>query len=126
MMCFQMTIAAGFLAMADKNVGKEIEAIGTKHNVQKANKGVKLTDAKAMRAEADRMFAKTDKAAYFKDISLFIKSKAKKPKKKTTFTDEKLKDVKIEGDNATATADGKPMKFRKVNGAWYLTIVGPK
>jgi hypothetical protein len=37
------------------------------------------------------------------------------------FTGE-LKDVKIEGDRARGTADGKDMVFVKVNGRWFISL----
>ena len=35
-----------------------------------------------------------------------------------------MKDLKIDGDKATATINGKPGEFVKVDGRWYLSIKG--
>ena len=125
-----MFMGAGFSCMGEgepaKAKAKELEAIVAKHDLPKKKEGenVNMADEAAM-TKASNEFLKNvkDPAGLFADLMAFNEKNDKGGMKAQP---GKLVDLKIEGDNASATvetAKGKnPAKFVRRNGRWFMAL----
>lgn len=129
-----MTIAAGFLSFGKDETQKKaiedgLQGILDKHGVvQLGNDEVKMTDKASMDQAASKMFGGVkDKPALFAELTAFIEKNSEKKAPKKNYGEGTLKDVKVEGDKATATfekPDGssQPVKFINRDGLWYVGV----
>lgn len=106
---------------------RELDAVLKKHGVKELPKGappVTSGDKDAVASAARQMFDGVDVVALMDDlISLMDKLGFEGGGWNFTQTgnvDAELANLKIEGNRATATLDGKPGTFVKVNGRWYI------
>lgn len=120
---FAFVMVAGFATMGNEAGAKEIEAICQKHGVKKGD-GSGLGSKEAQKkAAADAFSGVKDKPALFADLMTAVEKYAKEGS--VTIVKGTLKDVKTDGDKATATmdkGDGKTdtMKFIRRDGRWYF------
>lgn len=120
---FGMLFGAGFLTMANEEAKAEYEALTKKHGLDKLeeeSKDVKLSDKAAVEAFAKKVFAGKDLRAIMQDIGDFMAKYSDDFGKEDEF--KEMKDLKIDGSNATAMVDGKERKFKQVDGAWYMGV----
>ncbi|MFQ5989665.1 MAG: LysM peptidoglycan-binding domain-containing protein [Candidatus Methylomirabilales bacterium] len=106
---------------------RELDALLKKHGVKELPKGappVNPGDKDAVTRAAREMFDGVDVVALIDDlIALMDKLGFEGGGWNFTQTgnvDAELANLKIEGNRATATLDGKPGKFVKLNGRWYI------
>ena len=110
-------------------VEKEAKDIFAKHKVPEKQDGdnVDMNDETKMRAMLkEKLKDVPDKGALAGDLIMFMKKHSKKGSDFSMF-EGTVKDVKIDGDKATATLskpDGKSsdIKFAKKDGRWYLAL----
>ncbi len=122
-MVFGMLFGAGFLTMANEEAKTEYEALTKKHGLDKLEeegKDVKLSDKAAVEAFAKKMLAGKDLRAIMQDIGDFMAKYSDDFGKEDEF--KEMKDLKIDGNTATAMVDGKERKFKQVDGAWYMGV----
>jgi hypothetical protein len=117
-----------------KEAAKEVEAVMKKHGIdEKTMEGPPLGDPSADPKEAMKKAVAPikDREAFIGDMmTAMSKMKGAKTKGGPMPKEATLKDVKIDGDTATATivakADGKdvnePIKFKKIDGAWKMEM----
>lgn len=85
-----------------------------------------LDDKAGMPEEGpDKLLAKIDQPAFAADVLAFFEQLGDKEKKEaregtTPEIPKDVKDYKIEGDKATATAGTETVEFVKVDGAWFF------
>jgi hypothetical protein len=129
---FAFTLMAAFSTMGDEAKAKEFEALGKKHGVKERAKDappMKLDDPEARKKAMEEMFSGvSDKKAYFLELMTFADRDTKAGEGLQLDEKATLKDVKEEGDKATATlvkGDGKgdsTMVFKKRDGRWYMSL----
>ena len=115
-----MAMGGTMMSMSKEDAKKELAAIFEKHKFTAPKDG--QGDAKGA------LKGVSDKAGLFADLMGFMeKHSPENAGFRDKITGSTLKDVKIEGDNATAksvSADGKDeqaMKFVRRTGRWYLS-----
>jgi hypothetical protein len=114
-----VAMALAFLPMANMNdekassaLEKELEAFYDKHKVKPP----------FARDPAD-LFKGVDVNAFVTDSFVFIKSHTKKGDTPMLPVPEgKAENVKIDGDSATATLNGKDVNFSKLGGKWFIHL----
>jgi hypothetical protein len=136
MMVFGVDMFMGFIFFGMKEEKKkeaeeELGALHKKHNIPQKEEGkeeepLDPTDTEKLKAAAKEHYKNTDVKAYFKDILAFMKKYSDKEQKmgKKGAT---LKDVKIEGDKATATLEfedgsNRVVEFLEIDGRWFITL----
>ncbi|MFN7971909.1 MAG: hypothetical protein U0166_06110 [Acidobacteriota bacterium] len=129
---FAMMIRGSFtpLAFGDDEkkaaaIAKEWDALLLKHNVAHGPTGAPAAgSADDMKSRARELFKNTDVTAFVADAVAFTK-KYKKPGHERADVPAplgKLSDLKVDGDTATGTIEGKPQRFSKLDGRWYLRL----
>jgi hypothetical protein len=116
-----VTMAMAFMPMGlmDKPaegeaLQKELDAFFNKHNLKPP-----------FAREADDLFKGVDVNAYVSDALAFMKSKVKKgenPAESLPLPQGKPTDVKITGDKAVATMNGKEINFSKIGNRWFIRL----
>lgn len=112
-------------AAKTKRFEDEWNAIVKKHGIESGGKVQPANTKDEMLANARRIFAKVDLAAFCADSSALTTKYAPKDKQQAAALPGfkgKLAALKVTGDSASATADGEPVKFGRVNGRWYLRM----
>jgi hypothetical protein len=129
---FGMVMVGSFTPMSYMNdekkaeaVSKEWDALLVKHKLdKKPDDAPPSQDPAEMKMRARALFKGVDLKAFVNDAAAFIKKHRTKDDKNPlipapTGAPEKLK---LEGDTATATIEGKEEKFSKVDGRWYIHV----
>ncbi len=116
-----VAMALAFLPMANMSdakasdaMTKELDAFYAKHNVKPP-----------FARDAADLFKGVDVNAFVSDSFAFIKSHAKKgdnPADMLPVPQGKAENVKIDGDNATASLGGKDVNFSKLGGKWFIHL----
>jgi hypothetical protein len=116
-----VAMALAFLPMANLNdakasdaMTKELDAFYAKHNVKPP-----------FARDAADLFKGVDVNAFVTDSFAFIKSHAKKgdnPADMLPVPQGKVENVKLDGDSATATLNGKDVNFSKISGKWFIHL----
>lgn len=122
-----LSIMAGFSTMGDEAAAEEQKALLAKHKVKESEGTIDLGDEAAMMKAIEESVADVpDKRAFVADLGAFVNKHA------TSMDSKKLseiKNVKTDGDKATATIvtmqkDGSKKEdavtFRKVDGSWLM------
>lgn len=110
-------------AAKTKRFEDEWTAIEKKHGIKAADKPANTKEE--MQANARKIFTKVDLAAFCADVSTLTAKYAPKDKQRTVALPAfkgTLAGLHVTGDSASATADGDPVKFGRVNGRWYLRM----
>lgn len=114
-----VAMALAFLPMASMDdqkaaeaMTKELDAFFDKHKIKPP-----------FNKEPDELFKGVDMNAFVSDAFAFIKTHTKKGEKPMLpVPDGKVEDVKITGDAATATLNGKDQNFSKISGRWFIRL----
>jgi hypothetical protein len=116
-----ITMAMAFMPMGlmDKPaegeaLQKELDAFFNKHSLKPP-----------FAREADDLFKGVDVNQYVSDALAFMKSKVKKgedPMDSLPLPKGKVTDVKIAGDKATGTMNGKEINFAKISNRWFIKL----
>ena len=81
--------------------------------------------AELSKEEMDKLFNSLDHSAFVTDVvALMDKMPGEKQETESPIAvkDGVLENLKIEGDKATGTVGGEPLKFAKIDGRWYLEV----
>jgi hypothetical protein len=73
-----------------------------------------------MRRRADKLYGKIDTVGYISEIMAIVLEMPEMAGR-AMFPEGELGELKVEGDRATGTADGKEVRFMREDGHWYLT-----
>lgn len=116
-----VTMALAFLPMASMDdqkasdaLTKELDAFFAKHKVQPP-----------FARDPAELFKGVDVNAFVSDAFAFIKAHAKKgdnPAEMLPVPQGKPENVKVNGDDATATLNGKDVNFSKISGKWFIRL----
>lgn len=130
-LAFSLDFVAAFATAfsPDKSLKKEYNDIRAKYGLKDMSKSkpkVNMKDPDSVIKYAQDTYGDIDLKGFLTDMAAFIdKLPGKKPKVKKSQYKE-MKDLKVEGDTATATAvleNGKTeqLVFKKVEGRWYIS-----
>ncbi|MFN7971222.1 MAG: hypothetical protein U0166_02570 [Acidobacteriota bacterium] len=126
MLAFGAFMMAGFSAVGAKDqdaAQKELEAIQTKHGVKEGPKDQPPAQNDAeMTMRMRLMYKDVDVVAYCKALEAYADKYADKSKPEEAGGPTKIDEIKVNGDEATVTMDGKPGHLTKLNGRWYLRM----
>jgi len=116
-----VTMALAFMPMglmsdekASEAMQKELDAFFNKHKLKPP-----------FAREADDLFKGVDLNAYVSEALAFMKSHVKKGEKveeSLPIPQGKPGDVKINGDAATASLNGKAINFSRISGRWFIRL----
>jgi len=116
-----ITMAMAFMPMGlmdkpdeGKVLEKELDAFFTKHQVKPP-----------FAREADDLFKGVDVPTYVSDSLAFMKAHVKKgdnPADALPIPQGKITDVKVTGDAAVGTMNGKELNFNKLSGRWFIRL----
>jgi hypothetical protein len=105
-------LAAGFAADKD-----ELVALKKKHGLDTGRKLRMQESRDAMRASASEWLGDTDRNALFADLLVLLARHGG-----ARIPSGELSELKVEGDQASGTLGGKPVRFIRAEGRWYITI----
>ena len=129
LLSFASDFGASFMTAfsKDKSLKTQYAAIREKYKLPDNSKSpVKLNDQAAMLEYAKANYKDVDHAAFIKEVrTIMARIPGMTMKKKSPF--KEMKDLKVEGSTATATAvteDGKTenLGFVQIDGVWYLSM----
>jgi hypothetical protein len=116
-----VAMSLAFLPMASMDdqkaadaMTKELDAIFAKHNVKPP-----------FSKDPAELFTGVDLNAFVSDSFAFIKTHAKKgsqPADMLPVPSGKPENVKVTGDSAVATLNGKEVNFSKISGRWFIRL----
>jgi hypothetical protein len=116
-----VAVSLAFLPMAamdDQKVAdsmtKELDAFFAKHNVKPP-----------FNKDPSELFKGVDTSQFVADAFVFIKAHAKKGDNATDMMpvpSGKPENVKVTGDTATASLNGKDVNFAKISGRWFIRL----
>jgi len=116
-----VAMALAFLPMASMDdqkaadaMTKELDAFFDKHKIKPP-----------FTKDPDELFKGVDLNAFVSDAFAFIKTHAKKgdkPGDMLPVPQGKPENIKITGDSATATLNGKDVNFSKISGRWFIHL----
>jgi hypothetical protein len=122
----ELFVGASFMIAFNDNseaLEKGLEKILDKHGLETLadDPGVgPETDEAETQQIAEKLFNGKDEVAFIRDLFGFLADNADLDLKQTIDDSEKLADLKIDGDRATATWTGKPVLMLREGGRWYL------
>ena len=108
---------------------KKYQEIHNKYGIKTENKGKKLKITpetsqeeidKHIRKRAKKLYGHVDTAKYVSSLMGLVVNMPEMSKQ-SFFPQEKLSDLKIDGDKATGKAGEKSVSFIREGGRWYLT-----
>lgn len=106
-------------------VGAEWETLLAKHHIDMTpDGGPPAEDPAEMKMRARALFKKVDLPAFVNDAAGFLKKyrKADDTGPMIPAPTGTAEGLKVDGDSATATVEGKPQKFSRVDGRWYIHL----
>ena len=115
--------------MFKPEAGKEVDEVLTKRNVDmsKLPANASMNDPAAAKKVAKDLFAGVDTPSLFGDLMNVMEKMGGEKKGFGDLKGSTLKDLKIDGDNATATivsgdGDSDPVTFVRRDGKWYVPV----
>ena len=124
MMAMVMLLGSGMAAAFSEDAEgaeQEYQAILTKHGLGKLSDLPKPKSKDDARAAAGKLFKNIDLVALIPDLFDFMNKHMKQDKKDMIETAD-IKDLKVEGDSATALAGEEQVRFGRVGDRWYVRM----
>lgn len=116
-----VTMAMAFMPMGLMSDEKAMEALQKELDTFFSKHQLKPPFAR----EPDDLFKGIDVNAYVSDALVFMKGHVKKgdnPAESLPVPQGKVADVKIDGDKATASMNGKEINFSKISNRWFIRL----
>jgi len=130
-MTFSMDVAASMMTGFGKTkvTADQYKAIRKKYNLPPFDKNsmMYMRNPQKMMEIAQKTYGKVNHAGFLKAVEKIMGDKSSGVKSTNKASNAKIKNIKITGDTATAVIITKKnetdkIKFRKVNGKWYISI----
>ncbi|MCI0342814.1 MAG: hypothetical protein L0216_17010 [Planctomycetales bacterium] len=122
--CYQIRLGATVLAASKGGEAEacrqELDEILKSHSVQEVPPPSDIQDMKAVAEAAAKALDGVDAARLFEALVRFWDKYGAPGSALTKKFQGELKDLKVEGEWASGTVEGKKIVFRKVGEGWYL------
>jgi hypothetical protein len=111
-------------ARADELIA-EFEALESKHGLRQPPDDLPSAEtAEGMTERARYIFEGVDVAAFVGDVEAWLEASLGEEAMQGGFKRDfdAIENLRVEGDSATATVDGEPIEFERVDGRWYVRV----